>query len=109
MRNYANMKKWQFSFGDPRTIVFKALSCEHRIKIIEMLKYGEQSVSEIASFLSIHPSVVSRHLSTLHLAGLIVGRKEGVEVYYRLSSNDVMGLLEVARKIVEEKKRLTSL
>ncbi len=98
---YADMKTGRFSFGDVRTMVFKALSCEHRIKIIEILRYGEHSVSEIASFLAVHPSVVSRHLTILQSAGLVMSRKEGIEVYYKLSSNEVLDLLEEAKRIAE--------
>jgi len=101
MYKYADMKGRGFGFGDARTMVFKALACEHRVSIIEILRYGEQSVSEIASFLAIHPSVVSRHLAILQAAGLVMSRKLGVEVYYKLSSEEVLSLLEDARSIVE--------
>ncbi len=101
MHRYADRKGRRFGFGEPRTTIFKALSCEHRVMIIEILKYGKQSVSEIASFLAIHPSVVSRHLTILQSAGLVMSRKEGVEVYYKLSSEEVLSLLKNAKSIVE--------
>ena len=104
MRKYANMKGWRFGFGGSSVMIFKALACERRIKIVRILKYGEQSVSEIASFLSIHPSVVSRHLSLLQLAGLVLSRKKGVEVYYKLSSKKVLNLLREAEEILKEKR-----
>ena len=109
MRKYADMKGKGFRFGDARTMVFKALACEHRINIIEILRYGEQTVSEIASFLAVHPSVVSRHLAILQSAGLVMSRKKGVKVYYKLSSNEVMSLLENARSIVEFRIKLGGL
>jgi len=109
MRKYADMKGKGFRFGDERTMVFKALACEHRINIIEILRYGEQTVSEIASFLAIHPSVVSRHLAILQAAGLVMSRKKGVKVYYKLSSKEVMSLLENARSIVEFRIKLGGL
>jgi len=105
MHNYTNMKQWKFGFGNSRAMIFKALSCEHRINILEALKYGEQSVSEIASLFCIHPSVVSRHLAILQLAGLVVSKKKGVEVYYKLSSDEVLNLIKDAEKIAEERNR----
>ena len=102
MRNCANRDKWKFIASDPRTLIFKALSCEHRIHIIEILKYGEHSVSEVAEFMSIHPSVVSRHLAMLQSAGLITSRRAGTEVFYRLSSDEVLKLTEDAAAIVED-------
>ncbi len=105
MHRYATTKIGRkFGFGDARTMLFKALSCEHRIKIIEILKYGEQPVSEIASFLVVHPSVVSRHLAILQSAGLVMSRKEGVEVYYKLSSDQVLMLLKQSQNIIEARK-----
>ncbi|RLC48020.1 MAG: transcriptional regulator [Candidatus Cloacimonadota bacterium] len=110
MHKYANMKKWKFGIGyDPLSLIFKALSCDQRINIIRILKYGEQSVSEIASFLSIHQSVVSRHLYILQSAGLIVSRKKGVEVYYKLSSPKTLELLKSAEEIIEIRKKLMRL
>jgi len=106
MHIYANRKlDDKFGFGDARTMVFKALACRHRVKIIEILRYGEQTVSEIASFLIVHPSVVSRHLAILQSAGLVMSRKEGVEVYYKLSSKEVLNLLKDAQSIVEVKMK----
>lgn len=99
------MKIRKFGFGDPRTMVFKSLSCLHRVRIIEILKYGEQPVSEIASFLAVHPSVVSRHLALLQSAGLVMSRKDGIEVYYKLSSKKVLSLLEDAESVVEVKMK----
>jgi len=106
MHKYTNIKQWKFGFGDPRIIIFKALSCEHRINIIETLKYGEQSVSEIASLFCVHPSVVSRHLAVLQSAGLVVSRKKGVEVYYKLSSNEVLNLIKDAERTAETRKKI---
>jgi len=105
MHRYANMKHWKYGAGDSRTVIFKALACEHRIHILEALKYGEQNVSEIASLFSIHPSVVSRHLAILQMAGLVVSKKKGAEVYYRLSSDDVLNLIKDAEKIAKERNR----
>ena len=96
-----NMPK-NFKITDPRATIFKALSCEHRVHIIEILRYGEHSMSEIAEFLEIHPSVVSRHLGILQAAGLIRSRRQGIEVFYSLASEKVVKLLVCAAEIIED-------
>ncbi len=105
MHRYADIKHWKYGADNSRAAIFKALACEHRIHILEALKYGEQSVSEIASLFCIHPSVISRHLAILQMAGLVISEKKGVEVYYRLSSDNVLNLIKDAEKIAEEKNK----
>ena len=86
MHKYANMHSSFFN----RLRVFKSLGCSHRIEILEILKYGAHTVSEVADFLNLHPSVVSRHLSILYNAGLLKMEKRGNEVFYSLKSPDIV-------------------
>lgn len=89
---------------DPRAVIFKALSCEHRVHIIEILRWGEHTMSEVAEFLTIHPSVVSRHLAILQSAGLVKSRRQGIEIFYSLTVPEVVDLLHAASRVVEKIK-----
>ena len=65
--------------------VFKALSNETRLRILILLSRRELCVCEIEEALELSQSRISRHLTVLRNAGLVVGRREGTWIYYRLA------------------------
>ncbi len=70
--------------GCGRARLFRILGAETRQRILELLAGGELSVSAIAHRLGITQPAVSQHLAVLHAAGLVIDRREGQQVYYRL-------------------------
>jgi ArsR family transcriptional regulator len=78
---------------------FKALSHPARIKILELLRDGELSVTELQDHLEIESSGVSQHLSVLRHKGIVESRKAGTSVYYRVRDAEIYNLLDVARRI----------
>lgn len=81
--------------------ILAALGCEHRLRIIELLREGERCVCEITPEFDLDPSVVSRHLSILEQAGAIHSRREGQRIYYQIADARILRLFEIARQIVE--------
>lgn len=64
--------------------VFKALSDETRLRIMNLLAHeDEMCVSDLAKLLGVHQSKVSRHLTVLRNAGLVEPRRDGVRMLYR--------------------------
>jgi len=64
--------------------VFKALSDETRLRIMNLLAHeDEMCVSDLATLLGVHQSKISRHLTVLRNAGLVEPRRDGVRVFYR--------------------------
>jgi len=78
---------------------FKALSHPARIKILEMIRADELSVTELQDHLGIESSSVSQHLSVLRNKNIVGSRKSGTTVYYRIRDPEILELLEVARRI----------
>ncbi|MFN2352096.1 MAG: ArsR/SmtB family transcription factor [Kiritimatiellia bacterium] len=64
--------------------VTKALADLQRVRILMMLEPGELCVCQIVGVLELAPSTVSKHLSNLSAADLVVSRKDGRWAYYRL-------------------------
>lgn len=64
--------------------ITRALSDPNRVRILLALRRGELCVCQITELFSFAPSTVSKHLSILHHAGLILSRKSERWVYYRL-------------------------
>lgn len=64
---------------------FKALSDPNRVRIIKMLQVRALCVCEITEILNLSPSTVSKHLSLLREADLIVSDKNKKWVNYRIN------------------------
>ncbi len=64
--------------------ITKALSDPNRVRILLALRKGELCVCQITELFGFAPSTVSKHLSILHHAHLILSRKSERWVYYRL-------------------------
>ena len=65
--------------------ITKALSDPNRVRILLALRGGELCVCQITELFDFAPSTVSKHLSILHQAHLILSRKSERWVYYRLT------------------------
>jgi DNA-binding transcriptional ArsR family regulator len=65
--------------------LFRAFSEASRLAIVQELKSGESSVSEIVEALSTSQANVSKQLKLLYEAGVVSRRKEGTQVFYRIS------------------------
>ncbi len=64
--------------------ITKALSDPNRVRVLLALRRGELCVCQITELFGLAPSTISKHLSVLNRAGLILSRKSERWVYYRL-------------------------
>ena len=71
----------------PVVKTFKALSDMNRLRILKMLEVRPLCVCEITEVLQLATSTVSKHLSILRDAELIIDEKEGKWVNYSLNEN----------------------
>ncbi|MFI1066607.1 ArsR/SmtB family transcription factor [Streptomyces spororaveus] len=79
---------------------FKTLGHPARIRVLELLAEREQAVGELLAEVGIEAASLSQQLAVLRKANLVATRREGSNVYYRLTSPDVAELLRVARGIL---------
>jgi rhodanese-related sulfurtransferase/DNA-binding transcriptional ArsR family regulator len=81
--------------------VGKALGNGNRLEILEYLAQGERSVDELSGVAGLTIGNTSQHLQHLRQAGLVNCRKEGLKVFYRISGDDVIDLVNVLRAVAE--------
>lgn len=79
----------------------KALSNPNRLEFIEYLAQGERSVESLAQVSGQSIANTSQHLQQLRQAGLVITRKDGQRVFYRLSGDDVVLLLNSLRAVAD--------
>ncbi len=72
----------------------KAISHEGRLMILCHLVSGEKSVTELEELLSARQAAVSQQLSRLRLEGLVIPRREGKAIFYRLADDKPRRMLE---------------
>ncbi len=89
--------------------LFKALGHPVRVRILELLADDELPVSALLTDTGLEPSHLSLHLGVLRRGGLVVARREGNAVHYRLAHPSVVALLVAARTfLVDSLARTTS-
>ena len=76
--------------------ITKALSDPSRVRILLALRRQELCVCQITELFGFAPSTMSKHLSILHQAGLILSRKTERWVYYRLPGPSVPAAIREA-------------
>lgn len=81
--------------------LFKTLGHPVRIRILELLREGERTVSDLQTVLEIETSSVSQQLAQLRARQLVTGRKEGTSVYYSVVDPQVFDLLDTARSMFQ--------
>jgi DNA-binding transcriptional ArsR family regulator len=73
---------------------FRAIAEPQRIRILDRLRGGEQSVQEITDALGTSQQNASKHLSVLHRAGILTRTRDGNHVRYAISDATVFDLCE---------------
>ena len=73
---------------------FRVLGEPMRIKLLDRLREGDATVSELQQALGASQQNVSKHLGILHAAGMVARTKQGNQVRYSISDPSVFELCE---------------
>lgn len=77
------------------TNIFKAMGDPTRLRILLALSEEEMCVCDLAAFLDISESAVSHQLRMLRQLYLVVNRRQGPVLYYRLSDEHISRLIAI--------------
>lgn len=83
--------------------VFKAMSDETRLQIMDMLSCGEMCACDILSYLSISQSTLSYHMKILADCGLVHAARDGAWMRYTLNQERAEKLVNFMQQISHEK------
>ena len=70
-------------------IIFKAFCDENRVRILNLLCGGEKCACRLLEEMSISQPTLSHHMKILCDSGIVVGRKEGKWMHYRICPEGV--------------------
>ncbi len=95
---------------EARARIIKAMAHPSRLIIIDELAKEERCVCELTEIIGADTSTVSKHLSVLRNAGIVLDEKRGNQVYYRLRVScilDFFGCVEsVMQAVARDQMRL---
>lgn len=83
--------------------ICKTLGNAKRIEILNALGDKELSVSELVNVLGISPANVSQHLAVMRQKGILTSRREGNNIFYKVSNPKVITACGLMREVLIEK------
>lgn len=85
--------------------LLKALSHPKRLEIVNLLRGQELAVSEVQQMLDLPQANLSQHLEVLRRVGVVVARREGKHIYYRLAHKNFIKASDLLRAVLVERHR----
>lgn len=83
----------------------KMLSHPKRLEIINTLRESEMSVGDLSHRLGLSPANLSQHLAMMKERRILISRKEGNSVYYRINNPRMLTAFDLLREILFEQIR----
>ena len=83
-----------------RARICQVLADPKRLRLIDALRDAERSVGELAETLGATYPNVSQHLNVMRDAGLVVSRRDGTSVYYRLAYPQITQACDIVRDVL---------
>lgn len=77
------------TFADPK-----------RLMLIDILRHGEATVTELVEELGMQQAVVSRNLAVLRHRGIVKTRRQGIRIYYSLADAKIGEACDVVHKVL---------
>ncbi len=82
--------------------ICKTFTAPIRLMIIEQLKSGEKTVSDLEQALGVRQATLSQHLAVLREKQIVVSKREGQSVYYKISNPKIIKACGLMREILME-------
>lgn len=83
-------------------LLFKALADETRLKIVKLLVSGELCACELLTSFQITQPTLSYHMKILTDCGLVIGRRDGAWMRYRLDGQGLSLMQEFLQELLEK-------
>jgi DNA-binding transcriptional ArsR family regulator len=79
--------------------IFKALTHPSRLAILEILRDGEHCVCHMEAYLGLRQAYLSQQLAVLRDAGLVQDRRDGWNIFYRVTDRRIYDVLNAVEQI----------
>ncbi len=82
--------------------VCKTFSNAKRLEILNLLKSGEKTVSEITKDLGTPKANTSQHLKVMRMIGILKARRDGTSIYYRISNEKLINACSLMQEALAQ-------
>lgn len=82
--------------------ICRTLAHPKRLRIVDSLREEEKCVSDLVDHLGIPQATISRHLASMRQLGVVIARREGQHVYYRLASQKIITAYDTMHQFAME-------
>lgn len=82
--------------------ICQTLANPKRLEIITHLRDGEKTVTELMEAMQVSQANLSQHLGLMRQKGIVVSRREGLNIYYRLSNSKIIKACDLMRQVLLE-------
>ena len=82
--------------------VCKVFSNAKRLEILNTLRQREMTASELIEKIGLSKANLSQHMSVLKSKGVVLNRREGVNIYYRISNAKIIQACDLMREVLLE-------
>jgi len=88
---------------EARARIIKAMAHPTRLFIIEELSRSERCVCDLTAMIGADVSTVSRHLSVLKNAGIVLDERRGSQVFYRLRLDCILNFFSCVEAVLKSR------
>ncbi len=85
--------------------ICKTLANPLRLEIITALRDGEKNVNELVSIVKVSQSNISQHLTIMRQKNIVSTKRDGRNIYYRLTYPQMIKACEIIRDILQKQLR----
>ncbi|MDA8172235.1 MAG: metalloregulator ArsR/SmtB family transcription factor [Nitrospiraceae bacterium] len=99
------MQKESKTIFEIQAEICKTIASSKRLEIINALKSGEKSVTELVDILGVPKANVSQHLAMMRHKGILKTRRDGVNIYYSIAHPKVIEACNMMREVMVDMMR----
>lgn len=82
--------------------ICKTFTSPIRIMIVEQLQKGEQTVTELEKSIGVRQANLSQHLAVLREKGIVTTKRQGQNIFYRISNPKIIEACQLMREVLIE-------
>lgn len=83
----------------------KVFSSPTRLELLNLLRDGEMSVTELIKKTRLSQANISQHLSIMKSKGVVVPRRQGKNIHYALANPKIVKAFDIIRSVLVERSR----
>ncbi len=86
--------------------ICKTFSNPTRLELLNLLRNGELSVSELVKRTGLTQGNVSQHLAVMRSKGVVMAKRKGSNIYYSIANPKIIKAFDIIREALSQGRRM---